>query len=152
MTSTIYIEMTSESVLKKDTCDEIISVPVLILHLVEWSSNLVRVLCQWTPNVMNSTIGQEKFEKKFLKVVNKIGESISSFTGPIVEVITFGVLSQRTRTLLPSSEGYYTKNEAINKWKSTSGTYPWSFVTQLFHSGQPSHCGNRKTFEVMTST
>jgi hypothetical protein len=22
---------------------------------------------------------------------------------------------------------------------STSGTYPWSFVTQIFHSGQPSH-------------
>jgi len=22
---------------------------------------------------------------------------------------------------------------------TTSGTYPWSFVTQVFHSGQPSH-------------
>jgi hypothetical protein len=22
---------------------------------------------------------------------------------------------------------------------TTSGTYPWSFVTQIFHSGQPSH-------------
>ena len=30
---------------------------------------------------------------------------------------------------------------------TTSGTYPWSFVTQIFHNGQPS-----KTFEVMTST
>ena len=28
----------------------------------------------------------------------------------------------------------------------------WSFVTQKFHSGQPSHGGDRKTFEVMTST
>ena len=28
----------------------------------------------------------------------------------------------------------------------TSGTYPWSFVTHMFHSG-----GNHKTFEVMTS-
>ena len=31
-------------------------------------------------------------------------------------------------------------------WKdrevSTSGTYPWSFVTQIFHSGQPSHGGD----------
>jgi hypothetical protein len=22
---------------------------------------------------------------------------------------------------------------------ATSGTYPWSFVTQIFHNGQPSH-------------
>ena len=33
---------------------------------------------------------------------------------------------------------------------TTSGTYPCSFVTQKFHSGQPSQ--DRKTFEVMTST
>ena len=35
---------------------------------------------------------------------------------------------------------------------TTSGTYPWSFVTQIFHSGQPSHGGDRKTFKVMTLT
>ena len=35
---------------------------------------------------------------------------------------------------------------------TTSGTYPWSFVTQIFHSGQPSYGGDRKTVEVMTST
>jgi hypothetical protein len=35
---------------------------------------------------------------------------------------------------------------------TTSGTYPWSFVTQIFHSGQPSHGGDRNIFEVMTST
>ena len=34
----------------------------------------------------------------------------------------------------------------------TSGTYPWSFVMQMFHSDQPSHGGDRKTFEVMTLT
>jgi hypothetical protein len=34
---------------------------------------------------------------------------------------------------------------------STSGTYPWSCVIQIFHSGQPSHGGDRKIFEVMTS-
>jgi hypothetical protein len=28
----------------------------------------------------------------------------------------------------------------------------WSFVTQIFHNGQPSHGGDRKIFEVMTST
>jgi hypothetical protein len=35
---------------------------------------------------------------------------------------------------------------------TTSGTYPWSFVTQIFHNGQPSLGGDRKIFEVMTST
>jgi hypothetical protein len=33
-----------------------------------------------------------------------------------------------------------------------SGTYPWSFVTQIFHNGQPSHGGDHKIFEVMNST
>jgi hypothetical protein len=32
----------------------------------------------------------------------------------------------------------------------TDGTYPWSFVTQKFRSGQPSHGGDCKTLEVMT--
>ena len=35
---------------------------------------------------------------------------------------------------------------------TTSGTYPWSFVTQIFHNAQPSHGGDRKIFEVMTLT
>jgi hypothetical protein len=35
---------------------------------------------------------------------------------------------------------------------TTSGTYPWSFVTQIFYNGQPSHGGDRKTVEVMTAT
>jgi hypothetical protein len=35
---------------------------------------------------------------------------------------------------------------------TTSGTYPWSFVTQIFHNGRPSHGGDHKIFEVMTST
>jgi hypothetical protein len=35
---------------------------------------------------------------------------------------------------------------------TTSGIYPWSFVTQIFHNGQPSHGGDRKIFEVITST
>ena len=33
-----------------------------------------------------------------------------------------------------------------------SGTYLWSFVTQISHNGQPSHGGDRKTFEEMAST
>ena len=35
---------------------------------------------------------------------------------------------------------------------TTSGTYRWSIVTQIFRNGQPTHGGDRKTFEVMTST
>ena len=35
---------------------------------------------------------------------------------------------------------------------TTSRTYPWSFVTQIFHSGQPGHGSDCKTFEVTTST
>jgi hypothetical protein len=35
---------------------------------------------------------------------------------------------------------------------TTNGTYPWSCVTQIFHNGQSIHCGDRKSFEVMTST
>jgi len=35
---------------------------------------------------------------------------------------------------------------------TTSGTYRWSFVTHIFHNGQPNHGGDRKIFEVMTST
>jgi hypothetical protein len=34
---------------------------------------------------------------------------------------------------------------------TTSGTYPWSFVTQICHNGQPSHGGDRTFIEVMTS-
>ena len=34
---------------------------------------------------------------------------------------------------------------------TSATTYPWSFVTQIFHNGQPSHSGDRNTFEVMTS-
>ena len=32
------------------------------------------------------------------------------------------------------------------------GTYPWSFVTHIFHSSQPGHVGDPKTFEAITST
>jgi hypothetical protein len=32
---------------------------------------------------------------------------------------------------------------------TTNGTYPWSCVTQICHNGQPSHGGDRTTFEVI---
>jgi hypothetical protein len=34
---------------------------------------------------------------------------------------------------------------------TTSGTYPWSFVTHIFHSGHPSHGCDHKIIEVVTS-
>ena len=33
---------------------------------------------------------------------------------------------------------------------TTGGTYQWSFVTQMFRSGLPSHGGDSKSFELMT--
>ena len=33
---------------------------------------------------------------------------------------------------------------------TTNGAYPWSFVTQISHSDQPSHGGDRNPFAVMT--
>jgi hypothetical protein len=35
---------------------------------------------------------------------------------------------------------------------TTGGTYSWSFVAQIYHSGHPSHGVDRKIVEVMTST
>ena len=32
---------------------------------------------------------------------------------------------------------------------ATNVTYPWSFATQLFHSSQPSHGGDGKSFKVI---
>jgi hypothetical protein len=32
---------------------------------------------------------------------------------------------------------------------TTSGTYPWSFVTQIFHSDQPSHGGVKSLFVLL---
>ena len=34
---------------------------------------------------------------------------------------------------------------------TTYGTYPWSFVKHILLNGQPSHGGDRKIFEMMTS-
>jgi len=31
----------------------------------------------------------------------------------------------------------------------TRGTYPWPFVTQIFHDGQPNIGGYRESFEVL---
>jgi hypothetical protein len=43
----------------------------------------------------------------------------------------------------PVNSHYWRKDREVF---TTNGTYPWSFVTQIFHSGQPNH----KAFEVLT--
>jgi hypothetical protein len=35
---------------------------------------------------------------------------------------------------------------------TTSGTYPWSFVTSIFYNNRPNHGDDHTTVEVMTST
>ena len=35
---------------------------------------------------------------------------------------------------------------------TTSETYPWSLVTQIFHNGQPSYGGDRKTFRKCSNS
>jgi hypothetical protein len=35
---------------------------------------------------------------------------------------------------------------------TTNGIYSWSFVTHIFRNGYPSHGGDHKINEVMTST
>jgi hypothetical protein len=43
---------------------------------------------------------------------------------------------------------YFIQSSNFNdKWNIS-----WSFVTHIFNNGQPSHGGDRKIFEVMTST
>jgi hypothetical protein len=37
------------------------------------------------------------------------------------------------------------------KWSHVRGTYPWSFVTQICHIGQPSRGCDSKPFEEMTN-
>ena len=37
----------------------------------------------------------------------------------------------------------------MRKALATNGTYPWSFVTQIFQNDQQSHGGDRETFEVI---
>lgn len=34
----------------------------------------------------------------------------------------------------------------------TDKTYPWSFVTQILHNGEPSHGGDWKTYAMITPT
>ena len=73
-----------------------------------------------------------------LRCSGRVGSSFSTSGTRHVNLVTNPVLSRE-----------WGKDREVF---TTSGTYPWSFVTQIFHNGQSSHGGDRKIFEVMTST
>jgi hypothetical protein len=73
-----------------------------------------------------------------LRCSGRVGSSFSTCDTRCVNLVKIPVISHERG-----------KNREV---LTSSGTYPWSFVTQIFHSGQPSHDDDRKTFEVMTST
>ena len=60
--------------------------------------------------------------------------------------------SDTSRVILATNPVISHEREKDREVLTTRGTYPLSFVTQIFHNGQPSHGGNSKTFEVMTPT
>ena len=68
----------------------------------------------------------------------RVGSSCSTSGIRRVNLVTNPVISHELR-----------KDRAVF---TTSGTYQWSFVTQIFHSGQLSNGGDCKIFEVITST
>ena len=71
-----------------------------------------------------------------LRCSGRVSSSCSTSGTRHVNLVTNPVISREWR-----------KNREVF---TTSGTYSWSLVTQIFHNGQPSHGGDRKTFEVMT--
>ena len=73
-----------------------------------------------------------------LRSSGRVSSSCSTSGIRRVNLVTNSVLSHKWR-----------KNREV---RTTCVTYPWSFVAQIFHNGQPSHGDERKTFEVMTST
>jgi hypothetical protein len=77
--------------------------------------------------------------RRELRCSGRVGSSFSTSGTSRVNLVTHPVISRE-----------WGKDQEV--FTTTNGTYPWSFVTQIVHSGQPSHGGDRKTFEAMTST
>ena len=75
-----------------------------------------------------------------------------------IEVVCSGRVSSSCFTSDTRHVNLVTKPVISHEWGkdrkvlTTSGTYPWSSVTQIFHNSHPSHGGDRKTLELMTST
>ena len=74
------------------------------------------------------------------------------------ELMCSGMVSSSCSTTETRRVNQVTKFMISHEWGkdrkvlTTSGTYPWSSVTQIFHNSQPSHGGDRKTLVLMTST
>ena len=98
--------------------------------------------------------GQKKKEKgqttiyKTLRIKLKIGG----------ELRCSGRVNSSCSTSGARRVNLYTNPVISHEWEknrellTTRWTYPWSFVTQIFRNGHPSHGGDCKTFEMMTST
>jgi hypothetical protein len=107
-----------------------------------------------TDNTMartKSSKGQTTIYKAYTK--NKK----SSNTNPTKNAGYSGRVSSSCSTSGTRRVNLVTHQVISHKWENdrkvlkTSGTYPWSFVTQIFHNGQLSHGGDRKAFEEMIS-
>jgi hypothetical protein len=75
-----------------------------------------------------------------IRCSGRVSSSCSTSGTRRVNLVTNSVISRE-----------WGKDREVFTTSAWSGTYPWSFVTQIFHNGQPSHGGNRTIFEVMTS-
>ena len=66
-------------------------------------------------------------------MLGRVSSSCSTSDTRLINIVTNPVIS----------------HERGQDWEllTTSGTYPWSFVTQIFHNGQPGRGADRKTFE-----
>jgi hypothetical protein len=73
-----------------------------------------------------------------LRCSGRVDSSCSTSGTSRINLVTDLVISQE-----------WEKDQEVS---ATSGTYPWSCVTQIFYRCQLCHGGDRKTFKVMTST
>jgi hypothetical protein len=74
------------------------------------------------------------------------------------ELMSSGMVSSSCSTTETRRVNLVNKSVISHAWGkdrkvfTTSGTYPWSSVTQIFHNSHPSHGGDRKTLEIKVIT
>jgi hypothetical protein len=115
----------------------------------------IRILI--TPLVSSNSSSKHQRGNKNPYIEDEQKTQLSNYILPIFlqEMITSTPLHLRVAINL---ENLVTNPMISHEWAkereviAINGTYPWSFVTQIFHSGQPSHGGDCKTFQAMTST
>ena len=76
--------------------------------------------------------------RRYLRCSGKVGSSCSTSGARRINLVTNPMISDE-----------WARDREVF---TTNGTYPWSFVTQICNRGQPSHGGDRETFQEMTST